>query len=486
MWSGLRHNREWQGAILVFLLLLASYGYFFPRWAEWNQNSRMDLTVALVEQGRIQIDDYYDNTGDYALYGGHVYTDKAPGTSFLAVPAYAAFRALAGTPLVQSAMRRLSDSSALASTLREGGTGLLANKVYFAAALYAATFVTVSLPSALLGALLFLFMGQFLPSRRVRLALCLAYGLATVVFPYSVVLYGHQIAAALVFAAYLLIHRQRSGRLGGGWLALAGALLGLAVLVDFPALLLAAVLCVYALLELPERRWLAALLAGALPFALVLAWYNTAAFGSPLASSYRYLGRFPEIPRTGVMGFSLPSLQALWGITFSPYRGLFFMSPFLLLGIPGLVRALRSPRWRPDGILWLAAILAQLVFVSAWYDWRGGFAIGPRNLILMLPFLLPAVAVFLGEGERRQARVASFALLTLISFAVVGISAVSGQDFASIEIRNPLVEFFWPKFAAGDITRNLGMAAGLPAWYSLLPIGLLLALGSGLFVRKLR
>ena len=57
---------------LLFLGFLFCYAYFFPRWAEWNQNSRMDLTLAIVEQGRFAIDDYYENTGDYAVYGDHV------------------------------------------------------------------------------------------------------------------------------------------------------------------------------------------------------------------------------------------------------------------------------------------------------------------------------------------------------------------------------------------------------------------------------
>ena len=53
--------------LCVFALLVMSYAYFFPRWAEWNQNSRMDLTLAIVEQGRFAIDDYYEG-GDVILF----------------------------------------------------------------------------------------------------------------------------------------------------------------------------------------------------------------------------------------------------------------------------------------------------------------------------------------------------------------------------------------------------------------------------------
>ena len=34
---------------LIFLLLLACYAYVLPRWADWNQNSRLNLVVALVD-----------------------------------------------------------------------------------------------------------------------------------------------------------------------------------------------------------------------------------------------------------------------------------------------------------------------------------------------------------------------------------------------------------------------------------------------------
>ncbi len=496
-------TRERRVGLLIFLVLLCCYGYFFPRWAEWNQNSRMDLTLAIVEQGTIRIDNYYENTGDYAVYDGHVYTDKAPGTSFLGVPAYFVFKSLAGMPFMRAVLHRLSASQALASTLREEGTGLLEQKVYFAAALYVTTFVTVSLPSALLGTLLYLFLGRLPPPhsprafsesphfprglplegggmRGGRVVLPLAYGLATIVFPYSTVFYGHQIAAALLFLAFFLLYRIRQHEISSGWLWGVGGLLGLAVLTEFPALVPLVILSLYALWFL-ERKWEVLKLGlGGLPFALLLGWYNATAFGSPFSSSYRYLGRFPEISNTGFLGFSQPSLEALWGVTLSPYRGLFFLSPFLLLVIPGFWCLLREREWRAEGILTLTIVLGQLLLISAWYDWRGGFAIGPRNLLLILPFvMIPVTFCFRVWGERFFLY-ALFCALVVLSFGLVWIASVSGQEFASISVANPLVGFYWPKFQAGDITRNLGMALGLSSWFSLLP--LLVIVGGTLWI----
>src|SRR5689334_24289818 len=72
----------------VFALVLVAYAWFYQAGG-WNQNSRFDLTRAIVERHTIAIDAYADDTGDKAERGGHWYTDKAPGLSLLAVPAYA-------------------------------------------------------------------------------------------------------------------------------------------------------------------------------------------------------------------------------------------------------------------------------------------------------------------------------------------------------------------------------------------------------------
>jgi hypothetical protein len=469
-------------AWLTFCVLLVCYAWFPPRWADWNQNSRFNLTLALVEQGTIRIDDYYENTGDYAVYDGHIYTDKAPGTSLLGVPAYAAYRLVADTPPVRALLTRLSSSSALGDTLKSEGTGLQEQKVYRAIGLYVSTFFAVTLPSAALGAVLFLFLGRFIPSVGPRLGLTLAYGLATNVFPYSTVFYGHQIAAVLLFCAFVLLYRIRMQAIGTRWLWLIGAMFGLAVLTEFPALFPLAILGLYALWFLPRKWEVIKIALGGLPFALSLGFYNYSAFGSPFASSYKYLGRFPEISNTGVLGFSQPSFEAIWGVTFSPYRGLFFLSPFLLLILPGLFYLLRDKKWKAEGVVCAAIIVAQLALLSAWYDWRGGFAIGPRNLLNVLPFFMLPVAACVWAWRDRAALVWMVWGSVAVSCLMVWVASVSGQDFPPIVIGNPWIEFFWPKFLAGDITRNVGMVVGLKSWISLIPLWLIV--GGALWIAR--
>lgn len=62
-----RLSRVRLNEIILVLLLLVCYTYFLPRWADPNQNSRLDMVVAVVEDGTFQIDAYVENTVDYPL-----------------------------------------------------------------------------------------------------------------------------------------------------------------------------------------------------------------------------------------------------------------------------------------------------------------------------------------------------------------------------------------------------------------------------------
>jgi uncharacterized membrane protein len=79
-------------AILIAAALLFSYSYFYGNRDGWNQASRFDLVRAIVEQHRLSIDTYNENTADKALWQGRFYSDKAPGLALSAVPVLAVVR----------------------------------------------------------------------------------------------------------------------------------------------------------------------------------------------------------------------------------------------------------------------------------------------------------------------------------------------------------------------------------------------------------
>jgi hypothetical protein len=459
-------GRENAAGWILAVILLLFYAYFFPRWADWNQNTRLNLTLSIVEYGSLSIDAYHENTGDKLYYEGHYYSDKAPGLSFAAVPVYAAMRpVLQSAPVVQ-VLDRLSSSPAMAATLNPDGTGVDREKVVFAVSQYVFTVLLVSLPSALLGLLLFHFLGRFLPNIWLRFSLVLAYGLGTPALPYSTVFYSHQLGAVLTFAAFFLVFRMRWENAPRWHLWIVGALLGFSILSENPTALIAAVIGLYAVVSLRDWKAGVPVAAAALPFVLLFLGYNYVRFGDPLELGYQYHATFTAHAAAGPAGFAGFRWEAFWDITFSPYKGLFFRSPFLLLAIPGLIRLWQTGRFRMEALAAVTIMIGYFIHAASFYDWGGGHTAGPRYLVAMLPFMAFPVITMLGSRAWRVL----FFVLALVSILLIGAETMAGQHFPYQEMRNPWTEYILPSWQSGDIARNLGTIIGLPSWYSLIPL----------------
>lgn len=457
----------------LFLILLVCYIYFFPRWADWNQNSRLDLVLAVVDQGTLCIDKYYQNTGDYALFEGHHYSDKAPGLSFLAIPVYAAFKPVLRSGPVQRLTARLAEGQASVDTLQEGDETPPADKVYFAVVLCLVTFAVVSVPSALLGVLLYHLLGQLTSSQSWRIATVLLYGLGTSAFPYSGSFFGHQLVAFLLYGAFYLSLLIRQHRLDARWAVLMGLMLGYALITEYPTALIAVAIFFYACLALRYWRPIVGLIAGGLPPGVLLAAYNLAIFHTPLPVGYTYSELYTEQHSTGFFSLTFPHADALWGITFSSYRGLFYLSPVLLLAIPGFVAWWQSRRLRGEWAVCLWAVLSIILFNSSSVMWQGGFAVGPRYVLPMLPFLATAMGAFAEKwGARTWAR-ALTGVLCVWSLLAVWAESIGGQSFPDWTL-SPLFNYSLPRLMGGNIARNWGMILGFRGWASLWPLVALL------------
>jgi hypothetical protein len=475
-------SRERRTEIALFLLLAVCYAYIFPRWADPNQNSRLDMVVAVVEDGTFQIDKYVQNTVDYAKVGEHYYSDKAPGTAFLGIPLYAGLKLVLDLPIIDRLTERLANTEAFKATLRAEGSGILKQKVRFALAQVVLTFVISALPSAFLGVLLYRLLARFTPSIWARLGVVLGYGLLTPAFAYADAFYGHQLSAALLFGAFYLAF-VRPAPLSREALIGIGLLLGYSVITEYPSILMAGILYLYVLDRLSRegnwRRLGWVTLTGAL---IAAGWmvYNTAVFGGPLALGYSNSELWVTQHHTGFMSLTMPHWEALWGITFGIFRGLFVLSPLLLLSLPGFGLWWRSRERRPE--FWVAAtsVLSFFLFNASSGMWWGGFAVGPRYLLPALPFLaLPIIFVFREWGRQWWLRVL-LTLLALWSLIATWGLTLAEQAFPSDAIQNPFTGYAWPNWQAGNIARNIGTLLGFRGVWSLIPLGIGLAIiGAG-------
>ena len=424
-----KQHQNRRTATSLFLLLLLCYTYILPRWADWSQNSRLDLTLAIVDQGTLCIDDYYYNTGDYALFEEHHYTDKAPGPSFLAVPVYAVVRPVLQSMPVQGLLERIAKRPAFVATLREDGTGLVKEKIYNALVLYVVTVVVVSIPAATLGVLIYCFLGHLGASEAWKVSIVLIYGLATSALPYSGAFFSHQLAAFLMFGAFFLGFQMRRRALSPRWTLAAGLMLGYSLISEYPTILIAGAVFLYIVLTLPWRRWLVALLLAGVPPGLLLMAYNWAIFHTPLPVGYRYSELYTELHSTGFLSLTYPRPDALWGITFGSFRGLFYVSPVLLLAVAGLWAWWRTDRLRAEWAVCLWATISFFLFNGSSIMWQGGFSIGPRYLVPMLPFLVMGLGAFAVRwGELFWVRGLT-ALLAVWSGVAIWAETLGGQNF---------------------------------------------------------
>ncbi len=493
-------------AITLFLILVVCYGYFMPKWADWGANSRADLVYAIGDKGVLNIDDYHTNTGDKACFpgpftadpdhitggscDGHFFTDKSIGPSLLALPFYMVFKAVAAIPPIQNFIQSGRGLGALGDTLNPEGQGLRPNALYEAMALTFITFFASSIPSALLGVVLFLMATRFTNNLFHAFTVALIYGLGTMAFPYSGVLYQHQLAAFGLFVGFYLLWRVVYESAPLGWLWGVGLLFSFAVVTEYPVVPALAILFLWAVIRMPNRLALYRVVLAAIPLGLLFAAYNYAIFKTPMPVGYEYSTAWQDVHSVGFLSLTLPNPATLFGLTFSPFRGVFVLSPALLLAIPGFVVLWRSHQPRRGGLIAALLVVAFFfVYNSSSAMWWGGFTVGPRYLIPMLPF----AALFITGAFTRYASSTAgrtlIGLLALLSVANVWIQTISGQSFPPVTtpdmMNNILFSYSLPLFQQGNIARNYGIIAGLPGLLSLIPLIVALTLIGGLVPRWL-
>lgn len=295
-----------------------------------------------------------------------------PGTAFLAFPFFAPF-VLAGTdPL---------------------NLGLLVRVGHVAAA-------TIEVIATLL---LWSLMRRFV-SARWALALVLLYFFGTSVRTIaSQALWQHAgVHLAITFALWLVL----SSRPVALWRELAaGVVLGFGAVVRQTTGLLVPFL--------PASRIPATVLAfvGAAIGVAPLLVYNALAFGNPLEQGY------------GTKPFDTSPLLGLYGLLFSPSRGLFVYEPYMLFAFAAVVLLRPGRDFLELRLLSLVYAWAATAILYATYaEWWGGRVFGPRFLDDLAPVLFALLAWGIGHGllSRWPARIVFwiFASWSLLIFQV--------------------------------------------------------------------
>lgn len=456
---------------LLFVLALGLF-YFYSGGGP-NQGTRFNLDRALLAEGRVTTESFYTNSEDRAVYRGKHYCDKAPGTSFTALPALALTRVL---------LR-------LTAVAPESTSGLYIQ-------MRVATWSTATLPALLLCWLSFAWAIRLGYSRFAAAYVSLALGLASPFWAYGTLFWGNALAGlCLVCATHAVLDLLRARRPDpmSGVAVSSGVVTGWAVLTEFSIAPMAIALFVWLLVGLRPwgvywRRllWFAA---GALVVAAILATYQQVAFGSPFRLGYGRVDGFDDMKR-GLFGVRWPQPEAMAGILWGR-RGLLVTAPLLLFGIVGHALAIARGRNRHTAVLCLAFSVYPFLLNASYAYWDGGWTYGPRHMSAALPFLALGLAP-LYDALPRWGRPVVLTALPVAIFATM--IAVGTHGMTPYAPSNALADLYWTALQTGHYAQhrgwpdtggpatNWGLALGLARAYSLVPLWIGMGIGLvGLF-----
>jgi hypothetical protein len=429
--------------VLLFLLLGVSYTYFTQYAHNSNVICRGALAANIVQHGRIDINGYEKtNTEDISFYGGNYFCDKAPGMSFLALPAAFAFT------------RVLPVSADIAQ-----GEGV--NKIW-GIFLYLCTISTSGLFAALGGVMLFRYLIDRTGDLYAALIGSLTFGLGTPIWGWATSFFSHATAAALLLIGFILLDRARrlvvAGKHAGTFAALAGLALGVATAVEYTSLVAAVLIGACIAAVCPWRSHARQILAmftisGVAAFcALVpVLIYHNAAFGSPFTPGYTYAVVY-EATRNSGFGVAMPDFSRMAELLAGGRRGLIWISPVMIAAAWSLVVSLRRPETRMPAVAATLVMAWFLVFNAGYTYWLAGATAGPRYLTpaaAMLALPLGLAWPSFGRWERRLT-------LGLLGISIAVNLVCTAVNMSPPEaLSNPLTQSIWPLLINGHVKSTM-------------------------------
>ncbi len=404
---------DWLIAIVLFIGFSSLYFATVSGITSSNDGSHYALTRTIVENNSFALksfDDYAEGN-DIAIRDNVLYSDRPPGTAVFATLFYHLGNLLP-SPATHLPSRHDADNPNLVYVMLMpvlAGTGTLV--------------------------LLYLWLRRFELPVATALTAVLMFGLGTIHWKYSTVLFSHALSSFLVLLSLFLASQLKANSKWVSYFGL-GFVLGYSVLVEYSNGLLVVLVGLFLLwqirpftLALFTRTLLPFTLGGLIPAAF-LGYYNNSNFGSPTTLSYAYAINYPWAGQFRTT-FNFPLVDGLRAMLFfgtgdgqcDPAcfnQGFLLLSPIFLLAIVGFV--LYYQQERKLFVLTTAVFLIYLILFSK-HRTAHGFTADGRYLVPFLSLLTLPLGFAIHWVQQQQAkRPILHSLLAIIMYGLFFLS----------------------------------------------------------------
>jgi hypothetical protein len=372
------------------------------------------------------------------------------------------------------------------------------------------------------------YLRSFTQDPAIRYAAVAAAGLGTNFLAYVHMFASHSIYAAIAFLAFATIEselRKSQGdpkRIRISRALFAGFCTSACVALEYQALFLTLVLTLFATLSFwsPLRAlfWLIGAIPGLrgarrlvplgasvnptrilafgvggllnIPHVMYFHW---AAYNNPFTPGHQKLetARFASEHQMGLWGILWPTWDHIKALAIDPGFGFFGMSPFMWIGLIGAPLILFGPRtgtgligtggaspasyrthMRVITLVCLAGMAVVIGVNAGFVEWRAGWTVGPRYLVVCAPFFAFLGAITLermAQGSRAKRAIArgvggGLALAGVVTIGTVGLLI----DTLPETIARPFAQFSIPMARVGLVPHHVGEWFGWDSttlWY---------------------
>lgn len=389
--------------VMLFLLCI----FFLDAQQGDNSLTRAFTVQNVVDQNTFSIDTFSRSTGDIAFVNGHYYSDKAPLPTLVAIPFYALF------------------SKVLVPQDRAHQSKI---------AIHVGTFFCATLPFFFIVWMIIQeVFSKGVHSKIVPVLLAIFSGF---IYSYASAFWGHMLTAFFLLIVYRCIQNGKyyyAGLAGGAVFAC-----------EYMYAIVIACWVIYFFLDSKKMRSTVEICLGCIPGIALVMFNNYLITSNPFEMTYKSFATegFDAIKTN--YGFSFPMLKALYGLSFSDYRGLFIYLPILA---PLIFFSYKNKR---NGMLFFSLVIFFIV-LSSFHFWHGGWAYGPRYL---LPLSVILLYVFVKELVH-QKTISKWLIGYLLCFCLLHfLGRITTGNSVPTLVEHPFIERVFPQLCSLDFNPN--------------------------------